>query len=93
MATDKNKPWDWGVHLTHCCVRRCKYGQDEDCPVASGKTLPQYPCEDCTCLEMNPQAPEKAQKWWEGLSDREKTAIFLDHTGSDYWQLNSANDG
>jgi hypothetical protein len=70
----------FGVHLTHCCVRGCKYGQDENCPVASGKTLPQYPCEDCTCLEMNPDAPEKAQAWWNALSDREKAEIFLDCT-------------
>ena len=36
------------VHVTHCClIHGCKYGDDEDCPVASGKMEQFYICEDC----------------------------------------------
>ena len=36
-----------GVHRTHCCrIHGCKYG-DEDCPVATGKILQAYACEEC----------------------------------------------
>jgi hypothetical protein len=39
----------YGVHVEHCCVRHgCKYGDDEDCPVESGKVQQSYPCESCT---------------------------------------------
>jgi len=36
-----------GVHASHCCVYHgCKYF-DDDCPVISGETHQQYPCEEC----------------------------------------------
>jgi hypothetical protein len=47
------------VHTTHCCTRGCKYG-DDNCPVANGKVLPEFPCWDCNCDAMNPSARQKA---------------------------------
>ena len=74
------KDWDdTEVHRTHCCVGYCKYCED-DCPVATGKILPAYKCEDCTCLAMNPGAEAKAQEWWNGLSDAAKAQVYLQHT-------------
>lgn len=36
-----------GVHQTHCCIiHGCKYC-DRDCPVATGKVIQSYNCEDC----------------------------------------------
>lgn len=36
------------VHTSHCCEDHgCKY-MDEDCPVATGVMLQQYPCELCS---------------------------------------------
>ena len=36
-----------GVHRTHCCkLHGCKYG-DENCPVADGTIMQDYPCERC----------------------------------------------
>lgn len=65
------------VHVTHCCPDHCKYGDDEVCPVALRAVEPQYRCEDCTCLEMNPGAEVKANAWWAGLSDSQKTRLYL----------------
>jgi hypothetical protein len=73
--------WDYGVHFTHCCVYSCKYG-DVDCPVATGVTAPQFPCEDCTCARMNPGAIEDAQKWWEKLTAEQKAEIYLERKGA-----------
>lgn len=63
------------VHLTHCCVRSCKYG-DEDCPVVNG-VLPAYRCEDCTCAKMNAQHQQSADKWIASLSATERLELFL----------------
>lgn len=67
------------VHLTHCCVNSCKYG-DDDCPVATRQVLPRYQCDDCTCIEMNPMALTPAASWWNSLSDGEKVSVYLEHT-------------
>lgn len=65
-----------GVHLTHCCVFSCKYG-DEDCPVATGKYRPTYKCEDCSCLAMNVGSDKLAEEWWANLSPAQKARIYL----------------
>lgn len=37
----------WGVHETHCCSKHgCKYGQDNDCPVALGLIKQKYDCQN-----------------------------------------------
>lgn len=64
------------VHVTHCCIYGCKYG-DDDCPVAAGKVLPQYKCEDCHCLAMNPGADVKAEDWWNSLTPEQKTSVYF----------------
>ena len=66
-----------GVHLAHCCVNSCKY-LDFDCPVLTGKSLPKYRCENCTCIQMNPDALEKAKVWWEEQSDETKVRLYLE---------------
>ncbi len=79
MTTANSEPQvfdDYMVHVTHCCVSACKY-LDDDCPVATRKVLPQYRCEDCTCLEMNPGADAKAEKWWASLSPSAKATLYL----------------
>lgn len=36
------------VHTEHCCIAHgCKYGDDEECTVASGKKGQSYPCITC----------------------------------------------
>jgi len=67
------------VHVTHCCVYSCKYC-DDDCPVATGKVLPRYKCEDCTCLAMNPGADVKADGWWSKLTAAQKANLYLYNT-------------
>ena len=74
---DETFPEDWGVHLTHCCPGHCKYGEVDVCPVATLKADPIYKCEDCTCLAMNPEAANDANKWWAALSDADKASVFL----------------
>lgn len=69
---------DDGVHITHCCVRYCAYGENETCPVATGRVEPQYQCENCTCLQMNPGADVKAEAWWQGLSKERKAELYLE---------------
>lgn len=63
------------VHSTHCCVYSCKYG--DDCPVATGKILPKYKCEFCTCIEMNPGVDTQADAWWNSLSPAQKAQVYL----------------
>ena len=66
------------VHITHCCIYACKYG-DEDCPVASGRTLPQHKCEHCTCFEMNEHELLPAILWWSKLSEADKVRVYLEY--------------
>ena len=69
--------WDDSeVHRTHCCTKSCKY-LESDCPVATGKILPAYQCEDCTCAEMNPAAFFQMEAWWQSLSDNQKVEVYL----------------
>ena len=36
------------VHTEHCCqLHGCKYGDQDSCPVASGRKRQSYPCEYC----------------------------------------------
>lgn len=67
---------DHMVHVNHCCTLGCKYG-DDDCPIASGKVLPQYRCEECVCLDMNPGADVKADEWWSNLTPAQKAMLYL----------------
>lgn len=71
---DKNDP-HYQVHITHCCVYSCKYG-DEDCPCATGQELPQYNCEDCSCPQLNPGIEAKAEAWWAKLTPGDKASIY-----------------
>lgn len=72
---------NYGVHVTHCCVSHCKYGA-EDCPVANGEILPEYKCEDCTCIQMNPEAEKLSEVWWASLPAEEKVHLYL---GNKLW--------
>jgi hypothetical protein len=67
---------NYGVHVTHCCTSSCKYG-DEDCPVASGEVLPEYKCEMCTCLQMNPGSDQRAEAWWASMTPGQKAYVYL----------------
>lgn len=38
---------NWGVHITHCCLKHgCKYN-DKDCPVINSDVEQKYLCEYC----------------------------------------------
>jgi hypothetical protein len=37
------------VHTGHCCIQHgCKYGDEEQCPVATGTERQDHPCEFCS---------------------------------------------
>jgi len=37
-----------GVHRTHCCIKHgCKYGDDDHCPVATGRIEQDGACHNC----------------------------------------------
>jgi hypothetical protein len=61
------------AHLTHCCSRGCKYG-DEDCPVTNGFEIGAYECEDCSCSRFHPEL--RFDEWWNSLSLEQKEIVF-----------------
>lgn len=69
----------YGVHTSHCCVDRCKYGED-DCPVATGELPPEHPCEDCCCELFHPDLEKTADEWWNSLDGDKKRSIY-------YWEV------
>ena len=70
----------YGVHQTHCCILHgCKYG-NEDCPVASGEILQEYPCESCVRY-FKPGVAHKitvASDLFQSLTDKEQTFYITD---------------
>jgi hypothetical protein len=75
ILTEKDR--GYSVHLTHCCPGHCKYGEVDSCPVAQKQVLPTYRCEDCTCLEMNPEALPLAEAWLKSLTAAQKVRLYL----------------
>ena len=54
-----------GTHQTHCCIiHGCKYGEDEDCPVVTGKVIQTYFCEDCDNIVTNIRVEEISDEWY-----------------------------
>ena len=48
------------VHTEHCClIHGCKYGDDENCTVATKQKRQSFPCEDCHYPEPDEQTIRK----------------------------------
>ena len=61
-----------GVHCAHCCVDHgCKYNEDS-CPVVSGESIQNNPCEDC-------ELHERILTLDIGLLTREKVDIITNY--------------
>lgn len=61
-----------GVHATHCCIDHgCSYGENANCPVASGSVKQEHPCEICVLLieELSDATAEMPIDLWLAFGD------------------------
>jgi hypothetical protein len=71
-----------GVHRTHCCIDHgCKYGYD-DCPVASGYVVQDYPCEECPPGRNFDEVPKPSMVLDKKLLTKEKVEKIAEYITS-----------